>query len=413
MSKILPILFFVERGDIALKFSYSQVKEFIENNSNCKLISDSYKNDATPLELECECGNLFNTTFNAFKFKNKRQCNECGRKSSRNKQRISYTVIKNYIEVESGLGTKLLTKEEDYKNTKTPIRIQCSCGNIFSRSFENYKKGTGLCEKCIQQIQAEKFKFTYEFVKEFIEKVSNSGCILISDKYKNNTEKLTIKCACGSEFKTTFASFMHGNKRQCNACGYRNDGIAKRKTHEEFIKNIFELVGNEYTVLSQYSGADNKILIRHNSKECDFYEYYVTPHKFLNGRRCPKCQQSNGEKIIRNWLDRNNINYSMQYKFKDCKNIKPLPFDFAIFDRQNNLICLIEYQGEQHFRPVEIFGGEESFKITKENDLKKKQYCKDNNITLIEIPYTDLKNITIILEKLIKKVNDYEFMRCS
>lgn len=254
-------------------------------------------------------------------------------------------------------------------------------------------------------------KFSYSQVKEFIE--NNSNCKLISDSYKNDATPLELECECGNLFNTTFNAFKFKNKRQCNACGYKNDGIAKRKTHEEFIKNIFELVGNEYTVLSQYSGADNKILIRHNSKECDFYEYYVIPHKFLNGRRCPKCQQSNGEKIIRNWLDRNNINYSMQYKFKDCKNIKPLPFDFAIFDRQNNLIYLIEYQGEQHFRPVEIFGGEESFKITKENDLKKKQYCKDNNITLIEIPYTNLKNIPIILEKLIKKVNDYEFMRCS
>lgn len=396
-----------------MKFSYSQVKEFIENNSNCKLISDSYKNDATPLELECECDNLFNTTFNAFKFKNKRQCNECGRKSFINKQRISYTAIKNYIEIESGLGTKLLTKENEYKNTKTPLKIQCSCGNIFLRTFENFKKGTGLCKKCIQKNQAEKFKFTYEFVKDYVENISKSGCLLISKEYKNNQEILTFQCKCGKEFNTTLVTFMHGNKKHCDDCGRINLSLNKRKTHEQFIEEVYNLVGEEYSVLSKYNGTDNYILIRHNSKECNYYKYKVTPSKFLNGRRCPKCYQSNGEKNIRTWLEMNNINYIPQYTFGDCKNIKPLPFDFAIFDKQNNLICLIEYQGEQHFRPVEIFGGEKTFKIIKENDLKKKQYCKDNNITLIEIPYTNLKNIPIILEKLIKKVNDYEFMRCS
>lgn len=61
---------------------------------------------------------------------------------------------------------------------------------------------------------------------------------------------------------------------------------------------------------------------------------------------------------------------------------------------------LIECQGQQHYMPVEIFGGEQQFKKQKEYDNKKKEYCLNKNLKLIEIPYWDYEKID---EKYIKE----------
>ena len=66
-------------------------------------------------------------------------------------------------------------------------------------------------------------------------------------------------------------------------------------------------------------------------------------------------------------------------------NIKNLSYDFYL-PKEN---ILIEYQGQQHYHPVELFGGDKQFKIQKNNDNLKRQYAKDKDITLIEIPYTE------------------------
>jgi len=52
----------------------------------------------------------------------------------------------------------------------------------------------------------------------------------------------------------------------------------------------------------------------------------------------------------------------------------------------------IEYQGEQHYRPVSIFGGEDSFKSQIKRDKIKKKYCKSNNIELLIIPYWKIED---------------------
>lgn len=86
-----------------------------------------------------------------------------------------------------------------------------------------------------------------------------------------------------------------------------------------------------------------------------------------------------------------NINYIAEYSFSDLIGIgglNKLRFDFAILDSDNNLKCLIECQGKQHYFPVEEFGGEESLKEQKQNDEAKREYAKNNNIPLIEIPYS-------------------------
>lgn len=98
-------------------------------------------------------------------------------------------------------------------------------------------------------------------------------------------------------------------------------------------------------------------------------------------------RKSKGELYIEEILQSLNIDYERQKRFKDCKNKKQLPFDFYI---SNHNIC-IEYDGEQHYKPIDFWGGETRFLERQLNDKIKNDYCSKNNITLLRIPYTKSK----------------------
>ena len=78
-----------------------------------------------------------------------------------------------------------------------------------------------------------------------------------------------------------------------------------------------------------------------------------------------------------------NMKHIQQYKFKDCKDKRSLPFDFLI--KYNNSEILLEYDGKQHEYPVSKFGGEKAFIIRQKHDEIKNKYSKDNEIPLLRI----------------------------
>lgn len=123
---------------------------------------------------------------------------------------------------------------------------------------------------------------------------------------------------------------------------------------------------------------------------CDCGEEIIVDGASLTTGHTMSCgcmTRSKGEYIIQELLDKHNIQYVNQYKFDDCKNERRLPFDFYL---PENNVC-IEYQGKQHFQVIDYFGGEKAFEERQRNDLIKKNYCKNNNITLIEIMYGETK----------------------
>ena len=130
--------------------------------------------------------------------------------------------------------------------------------------------------------------------------------------------------------------------------------------------------------------------------------YTINYNNFYNGYRCPICNNNCiGENKIINFLNKLNISYEKQYTFDNCQHVNVLKFDFYI----KNLNLVIEFDGEQHFRPIEFFGGNEKFYNTIIRDAIKNQYCEDNNINILRIPYWESKNI----EKIIKeKINNLE-----
>jgi hypothetical protein len=125
----------------------------------------------------------------------------------------------------------------------------------------------------------------------------------------------------------------------------------------------------------------------------------TTASNFLRGTRCPICNESRGERKIRNWLDENEVDYTTQDRFDDCKKERPLPFDFKVLDVSGELYGLVEFDGIQHFESRSAYGGEGGFKETQLRDQIKNDYCIKNKIPLLRIKYSAIDMVDEILEK--------------
>lgn len=112
-------------------------------------------------------------------------------------------------------------------------------------------------------------------------------------------------------------------------------------------------------------------------------EWSPRPSNLLVGYGCPSCNESKGEKQVSEWLEQHKMIYVPQKRFDDCYDKSTLPFDFYL---PNCNIC-IEYQGKQHYEPIEYFGGEKSLLYIQSHDKIKQDYCAEKNIQLICIPY--------------------------
>jgi predicted Zn-ribbon and HTH transcriptional regulator len=282
----------------------------------------------------------------------------------------------------------------EYKNNMIKVLMRHNlCGHEWEISRANFINQNRRCPKCKGKNLSEKFRKTHQdFLNEVYELVGDEYTIL--SNYINAFTEIKIKhniCNCIYDVRPT--NFIHG--KRCPVCKWNIISKKRAKGLEQFKKEVFEKVGNEYEIFGEYKNNKTHILIKHNM--CG-YEYEGTPDGFLRGNRCPKCSCSKGENSIHEYLRRNNISYIPQYSFEDCVYKENLLFDFAIFDNEENLAFLIEFDGRQHYEVIDFFGGEEAFKKTKMRDKIKDDYCIDNEITLLRIPYWDYDKIDDILD---------------
>lgn len=273
---------------------------------------------------------------------------------------------------------------DEYVNQKTKLRaLHKKCGNeilILPSTFTGKRKSK--CTICNQKAIHDKQRKTHaEYQKQLPE-----GIIALT-KYKGAFEKVTLHCFfCDSTYSITARDILKYN--QCSRCSKKFTRTLDEVKHEVHS----ETKGKYEVTETSYKNAHTPIDIKH--KECGKI-YKCTMANFRKGRRCSHCRNSIGEKLVETYLEANNITFEKQKTFEDLKLINKLSYDFYL--PEYNL--LIEYQGEQHVKPIKHFGGEKQFKLQKEIDSIKSSYAKNNGYELLEIFYTtkNYKSIEKIL----------------
>ena len=239
-----------------------------------------------------------------------------------------------------------------------------------------------------------------------IEKFKNKASIIHNNKYNyeksiynGNKEKLIITCLLHGDFSQT--PHEHLSKRGCRDCANLRLRNKFGKNNEDFIKEA-NLIHNYFYNYSETNYINRSLKVDIICPKHGLFKQLPKHH--LNYSGCPVCKSSKGEKIITNYLINNNIKYIPQFTFDNCiGKKKKLPFDFFLPDYN---ICL-EFDGMQHYSDKHFHFNSngkinEKFNDRVENDLKKTNYCINNNIRLLRIKYTDMDKIEIIINDILK-----------
>lgn len=304
--------------------------------------------------------------------------------------------INNYLNANS---IPLILITQNPKNATCKLEWQCTIHNIkFERSWNVIKSGSVMCPECERISFREQRCNTIEYAKG--KALKDFDINIISDNYENNEALLDFICNKHKEKGVQHKSWgnMLTKSHPCLYCSKEKYLKNVTKTHEQFIKQVKEIHGDKYVVVSEYIKSDKHVQVYCNKCKNIFS---IKASHLTSGHGCGVCTKSKGEEQIKIILNKLGCKYIREFRFDDCRGVKKtLPFDFYM--EEFNL-C-IEFQGIQHFEPVEMFGGQPQFETQQFNDNCKRKYCKDKNIYLLEIPYWDQKNIENILINKLKTI---------
>lgn len=286
---------------------------------------------------------------------------------------------------------------------KARWEAECDCGNIVYSTTANIKSGRCQCWDCAHKATgAAKRKniegqtFGYLTVLSIRRTFSKSG--------KQRTY-CYCECKCGKRLDVLMDTLMSPGLHSC--------GCARKEIANKLSKNIDGMKFGRLTVLKELKeytprrvlclcDCGNEIVVI----KTDLMSYHTQSCGCLQMERITEANSnrpivSSKEVLIKNYLEDNNISYISQYYCDDCRDVMPLPFDFALL--LINKFILVEYDGKQHFEPIDFFGGVEGFELRKKHDEIKNKYCHDNKIQLVRIPYTmDDESIINLLNQIIQ-----------
>lgn len=336
------------------KYDYSKVK---------------YNGSFDPVTIICPIHGEFEKKPHAH-ITGKQGCIECSGKKRKNTEKFIEDAKKVH-------GDKYDYSKVKYVNSTTPVTIICPVHGEFEQPpSRHYVSG---CNKCGYESMVDKISKTTEKFIEDARKVHGDKYDYSLVDYKTARTPIKIICPKHGEFTQDPNNHLQGV--DCPKCEGRN------RSSDDFIKDAKEIHGDRYDYsLVEYKGAKTPIQII-----CPKHGVFIqTPNNHLKGYGCQYCSESQGEKLISDILSKNSLNFDRQKRFLDCRDTQkgkrclPLPFDFYL----SKYNTCIEYDGIQHFKSLDFFGGDEGFSKRKHLDKIKNQYCKKKGIKLIRIPYS-------------------------
>lgn len=295
--------------------------------------------------------------------------------------------IKHYMEKEVVNGTLLLSTE--YKGRKDKMDFKCGeCGKPFSSLWESFRATKHkVCPSCYKSLKQEgKIGVKRVDSSEYLIKVIENGLYPLFGEITDTKEKILVQDKDG---------YMGLTKLYTALSGGSFDRYSTKNPYTITNLRLFcAKNGYDCIILDQvYKGDREKLRV-----VCSCGERFETTISHIvhdKKYKCNKCthRQSNIEGLVQNYLSIKNIDFIMEYKYQDCRNKEPLPFDFYL--PQFN--ALIEVDGVGHYKPTSFNGNESiaqsTYESTVQNDSTKNQYCKDNNIPLLRIPYWDFDTL--------------------
>jgi hypothetical protein len=284
----------------------------------------------------------------------------------------------------------------EYKGNKKKIKLKHTvCDYIWEIRVNSFLHNGARCPMCNNR--ARKILNHSDFIREV--KIIHGDEYQIVTEYTRASDHISFLCKKHGEVYSSPQNFLrHG----CGKCRREK----KRKTHEEFLQEIKDLHGGSVIALDKYIDIKTKMKF-----ECICsYQWEARPAHILRGYGCPICtrRNSSGEESLNNLLLQNKLAFTTQFTHSECKYKNVLRFDFYVEDK-----IIIEFDGKQHFEPVD-FGGRGmewakiDFEERKKQDKIKNDFCKKFRIPLIRIPYWE-KELELTIKAILQYFNLIDF----
>ena len=288
-------------------------------------------------------------------------------------------------------GNKYNYDKVKYKNNKTKIIITCPEHGDFLQTPNKHLIGRGCPKCCNEQKHFHGLKTKDQFIEE-ANKVHNNFYDYSKTEYYNNKTKIEIICPIHGSFWQTPNAHLRG--QGCMECGRIKTTNSLHQTQEEFISKA-KIIHNDrydYSKVNYVCSTDKVIIV---CKEHG--EFLQSPANHLQGQGCPKCIMKNQSRIYE-FLKTTFPNLKWEWEASPSW-LYPQRFD--IYNEKYNLA--VEYNGQQHYIPVEKFGGIVRFEEYIKQDQLKQQKCKENNCNLYIIKFDkeDLQDLTNYINNII------------
>ena len=210
--------------------------------------------------------------------------------------------------------------------------------------------------------------------------------IKLSGRNNHNKQLVLCVCACGTERDVRLDHLRSGASTNCG-CLRCNDLTGQKFGMLEVVKSLGVFNHQQHLLCKCECGGEKEVkydnLVRGNTKSCG-------------------CLNSEANAVIAEWLSEHGYVFEPEFTDHRCRNQKVLPFDFAV---KSPDLKLVEFQGYHHYHPVSHRGGEERLRRTKEHDQIKRDFCHQNGIPLLAIPYWKRHSMFTLIEQFLMGAN--------
>jgi hypothetical protein len=274
-------------------------------------------------------------------------------------------------------GRKYDYSKAKYLRATKKVCIICKKHGEWRQIPSSHLAGRG-CPKCAMEATARSLTHSRSaFLKEA--RAAHGRKYSYARGYTDKTTPVSITCKIHGKFEQSPISHVRG--AGCPKCSLQRRADSQSMSHDEFVRKAQHIHGDRYEYPHKYQRSAELLTIR-----CPKHgTFKQRPDHHLSYVGCPRCKQSVGELKVERALTALGVEFFAQHRFPDCKDKRPLRFDFFV----PRLNALIEFDGPQHFAtPTYYYNAEVHFVDVQRRDRIKTAYARKKKIRLIRVKYS-------------------------